>query len=166
MTEYEGIRALGETVQVLAGRGIDYWLGRGLFRHFSLTGEFGDQQSDIDFHVHRRDEKRLAEVVKDLSGLGFSVTWYEVGQHKLSLGRGSTAVEFMFLDGDPDDELMLFHRTAFPPATYYCAKDAFGGRTIDMFGITIRVPDDAYLPATFGSQWRDNKKGSGGTKGG
>ena len=165
MTEEEGIQALRETVEVLDRRRIDYWVGRGLLRHFKLHGEFGDKQSDIDLHIHRRDEGHMDDVVDELDELGYTVTWDEPESHKLSLERGSAAIEFVFLDCDPGDPSILCHRTIIPDRkTYRCKKESFGDRRIKMFGIDVRVPENEYLPSTFGPKWRDNQKGSGGTE--
>jgi hypothetical protein len=165
MTEAQGIAILKEVVQLLEDRRIRYWLGRGRFRHFTLTQEFGDDTSDIDFHVLRSDEPALQDALADFVRRHFAVTFTQVGAHKLSVRKCSADIEFVYLDQDRDDPGMLFHTTVVPLRKRFpCPREVFGDRKIDMFGAKVSVPSEDYLPCVFGSRWRENMKGSGGVE--
>ena len=158
--EEDGIRVLGEVVRVLEADGINYWLGRGLFRQFALKKNFGDRQGDIDFHILRDEQPALHGVVKQLEMIGYEVISTPDQAHKLAMITGAAEVEFVFLERDGD---LLWHRAGWPNRKRYsCLARAFGNRRIEMFGIQVRVPDEEYLPAVFGRSWRKNRKGSGG----
>ena len=162
MTQEEGIAAMQEVVEVLERRGLRYWLGRGVLRHHTLEGELGDQQGDIDFHVLREDEPGVRrQAVEELQTLGYQVISRPEHSHKITLRKGETEVEFVFLNRDGK---VLWHQAGWPQRRRYeCPARAFGHRRIQMFGIDVRVPDEEYLVAVFGARWRENVKGSGGT---
>ncbi len=47
----EGIEALKEFVDVLEKKEINYWLGRGLFRHYTINKKMGDKSVKLKFRV-------------------------------------------------------------------------------------------------------------------
>ena len=110
--EPPGATVLKEMAEFLEANGIDYWLGRGRFRHFTLHGAFGDAESDIDFHVLRSAAISLRAVLPELVRRGYTVT-DSVSRHKLALTKGDTAVEFVYLDQTADDPDALYHETAY-----------------------------------------------------
>jgi hypothetical protein len=95
-TEHPGIAVLREVTELLEQIGVKYWLGRGRFRHFVVTHEFGDEASDIDLHVLRADEAPLTAALPALRSRGYSITAHE--RHKLSIRKNSVDLEFVFLD--------------------------------------------------------------------
>jgi hypothetical protein len=58
----QGCKVLREVVSTQQRTKLKYSIGRGVFRHFALHGNFGDRQGDIDFHVLRDDEQKPIEV--------------------------------------------------------------------------------------------------------
>ena len=149
-------------VEFLESHGFRYWLGRGRFRHFTLTGEFGDSASDIDFHLLREGEGDLRAELPVLRGQGYVVT-DDAARHKLSLRKGGVAVEFIYLDRASGDPGACFHETVYPlRKRFICPTQVFGDRRMEMFGVSVRVPEEEYLPCVFGPRWRENRKGSGG----
>ena len=162
--EPPGATVLKEMAEFLEANGIDYWLGRGRFRHFTLHGAFGDAESDIDFHVLRSAAISLRAVLPELVRRGYTVT-DSVSRHKLALTKGDTAVEFVYLDQTADDPDALYHETAYPTRKrFVCPTSVFTDRRVTMFGAAVRVPEEEYLPCVFGPRWRENKKGSGGVE--
>jgi hypothetical protein len=162
--EPPGVTVLKEVAEFLEANGIDYWLGRGRFRHFTLHGAFGDAESDIDFHVLRRAAIPLRAVLPELVRRGYTVT-DSVSRHKLALKKGGTAVEFVYLDQATDDPDTVYHETAHPQRKrFVCPASVFAERRLTMYGAAVRVPEEEYLPCVFGPRWRDNKKGSGGVE--
>jgi hypothetical protein len=158
----EGATALREVSGVLDAAGIRYWLGRGLFRHFTLHHEFGDKQGDVDLHVLREDEDSVRDEVKRLEGMDYEVVSRPEHTHKITLRRGETEVEveLVFLNRDGE---VLWHQAGLPDRRRYdCPARAFGERRLEMFGILVRVPDEEYLPAVFGPGWEANEKETGG----
>lgn len=161
ITEDEGIKTLCEVVEVVDAENLRYWLGRGLFRHYTLNKSFGDRQGDIDFHVLRDDEKRLRAVVTELENRGFRIVSGPEHRHKVSIKKGAVEVEFVFLERDGED---LWHQAGWPQLRRFtCPSAMFGDRREEMFGVSVRVPEDGYLEAVYGPEWTKNRKGSGGT---
>jgi hypothetical protein len=160
--EKAGVEVLLEIVRLLDSGGLNYWLGRGVFRQVTLHGAFGDQQGDIDFHVLRSEQKGLAAVVDALEGNGYRVISTPDQRHKITMRKGHVEIEFVFLDRDRE---ILWHQAGWPERKRYdCPAKAFGDRRIEIFGASIRVPDEEYLPAVFGRGWRRNRKGAGGRR--
>ncbi len=155
-----GIETLHELVHCLESAGVNYWLGRGLFRQFTLHKNFGDRQGDIDFHVLREEHARLQSVVTDLTDKGYELISGPEHGHKVTIRKRGVKVEFVFLERDGD---ILWHQAGWPRRKRYDSPArAFGDRRVEMFGVSVRVPNEEYLPAVFGSGWRKNTKGSGG----
>lgn len=163
-SEADGIAIVKEVAELLEAQGVDYWLGRGRFRHFTLTGEFGDTESDIDIHVLRTDEEALRNAVQMLVSRGYTIE-DDVSRHKLATKKSGFGVEFVYLDQLADDLGSWFHETVFPlRKRFVCPAEALGTHCIDFFGSRVRVPEAEYLPCVFGPRWREDKKGSGGAQ--
>ena len=158
----EGATALREVIGVLEAAGIRYWLGRGLFRHFTLRHEFGDKQGDVDLHVLREDEDAVRVAATTLEEMHYEVISRAEQKNKITLRRGESKVEveLVFLNRDGE---FLWHQAGWPDRRRYdCPARAFGDRRLEMFDILVRVPDEEYLPAVFGPGWEANEKGTGG----
>src|SRR5258706_10735076 len=106
------IEILGEVVSILENASLRYWLGRGRFLHLAIHKTFGDHDSDIDLHVFREDEQTLRGVLPTFQRHGYQVT-DGISMHKISLEKGSVAVEFPFLDLDPTGKGVRYHKTMF-----------------------------------------------------
>ncbi len=160
--EPAGIAVLKEVVEFIETRQINYWLGRGRFRHFTLTGEFGDTESDIDFHVLRGAEAALRTALPELLRRQYIIE-DGVARHKLALRKGTVAIEFVYLDQVRGNPLAFYHETVYPlRKRFICPANVLGQRRIQMFGVLVRVPEEEYLPCIYGLEWRENIKGSGG----
>ena len=163
-SESEGTVVLREVVLFLESLGLRYWLGRGRFRHFTLTHEFGDADSDIDFHLLRGAEVQLQAALPQLQARGYMLT-DGASRHKLSLRKEAVAVEFVYLDPAPNAPEAYYHETAYPlRKRFTCPARLFGDRRLEILGVSVRVPEEEYLPCVFGPRWRENVKGSGGVQ--
>jgi hypothetical protein len=157
-----GCSVLGEVVGALERAGLRYWLGRGVFRHWTLKHEFGDQQHDVDFHVLRREELQVRNLVDDLCRAGFEkVPWNDRG-YKIPLihVKDRVPVELIFLDDDGED--LWFLAGGNGQKRYTCPVAVFGDRRARICNIEVRVPSDDYLPAVYTAGWRDESQKNGG----
>src|SRR5213594_1277422 len=160
----DGPAVLAEVVALLESHSVRYWLGRGRFRNFVITGTFGDEESDLDFHVFRVDSDALHSLLPELAARNYSIT--SDAPHKLSIVRGKVAVEFVYLDLDrTTGSSIRYHETVCPARKrYMCDESVFSGRSLKICGVNVRVPENEYLPSVFGPRWRENRKGTGGVE--
>lgn len=161
--EQAGMEVFREMVGTLEAAGISYWVARGVLRHFTLRQEFGDKQGDIEFHVLREDEDKVWELVDVLATKGYrAVDWKgdQTGDYyKIPLLKGNVPVELVFLDVSGDK---LYHRAGGAGQTrFHCERGVFGDRRREMFGVSVRVPEDQYLSQVYGDKWREEKKAGG-----
>ena len=155
-----GLRILREVVSELDSSGMNYWLGRGVFRNWTINQEFGYKQGDIDFHILREEVAKLRGMLDRLNKKGYRVISTPEQTHKITILKENVQVEFVFLERDGN---LLWHQAGFPGKKRYdCPGTAFGDRRVNIFGVSVRGPDEEYLPAVFGPDWRRNEKGSGG----
>ena len=155
---------LAEIVGLLESRNVRYWLGRGRFRNFIITGALGDDASDLDFHIFREDSAPLHGLLPELAARKYEVT--ADAPHKLSMVRGGVAVEFVYLDLDSSTESNIrYHETVCPTRKrYLCAETVFSDRKLKICEVEVRVPENEYLSSVFGPRWRENRKGTGGVE--
>lgn len=145
----EGIEALKTTVGFLEKEGIDYWLGRGLFRHFTLHKEFRNKLSDIDFHVWVNDRPKVQQLLHKLREAGYRIKadW----DYKANFTTPSKVdVEIVYLFRD-DEEVYHESKGRHPR----CSVGCFGDRKINIFGVNVRVPNEEYLPQVYGENWKE-----------
>ncbi len=156
----EGCEVLREVVLTLLESKLKFWIGRGVFRQFVLHGNFGDGQGDIDLHVLRSDEGVLLKVIARLQTKGYLRVSSPLQTHKITLRKNGAEVEFVYLERDGD---LLWHQAGHPQKKRFdCPSSDFGDREIELCGLTVRAPEDAYCEHVFGPGWREEKKGSGG----
>lgn len=144
----EGIEALKTTIGSLEKEGIDYWLGRGLFRHFTLHKEFGNKLSDIDFHVWVDDRPKVQHLLDELKKVGCRINANRDYKANFTTPSG-VDVEIVYLFQDDKE---AYHKSK---GRYLkCSFDCFKERRIDIFGVNVRVPEKKYLPQVYGENWR------------
>ena len=157
------IEVLKEVVNLLAAHKLRYWLGRGRFQWWAVHHEFGDHDSDIDFHIFREDEKVLRKLLPKLEKRGYRIT--QKAAHKISLIKANTAVEFVFLDLDATGEGVRYHETVEPSRKrFICPETLFRDWTVTIGGVEVRIPEEEYLPCVCGPRWRECRKGGGGVE--
>ena len=155
-----GLDVLRILDEVFTSVGVDYWVGRGVFRRGELHGEFGDQQGDIDVHVRREDEPALWDAIDVLVERGFSEVEWQGPEYKVPLIRDGIEVEIQFLELDGD--VRWYRAGGHGQIRFEAPASVFGNRRLEISGVSVRVPDKAYLPAVYGDQWEAEVKGTGG----
>jgi hypothetical protein len=157
----EGCEALRQVVSLLDRAKMKYWIGRGVFRQFVLHGNFGDQQRDIDIHVLRDDQQPLFRLTERLQSKGYVRISSPLQTHKITLRRkDGLEVEFVYLERDGD---RLWHQAGYPEKRRFeCPATVFRDREIELCGLKIRAPEDAYCEHVYGLEWRKEERGSGG----
>jgi hypothetical protein len=155
-----GCAVLLEVATEFKQLGLKYWIGRGIFRHWTLRHEFGDEQDDIDFHVLRREESEIQLLVDGLCGKGFEkVRWNDRG-YKIPLMKVKVPVELIFLE--PEGKTFWFRGGGHGQKRYTCPASVFADRRIEICGAELRVPSRRYLPSVYGPDWKDEEQKNGG----
>ena len=148
-----------EVVAHLERARLDYWLGRGVFRHYRLLGEFGEEQNDLDFHVLKVHRRRISTLVESLCGEGYvKVPWRDLG-YKIPLRKGSVPVELIFLERKAGT--LYFRAGGVGQKRYSCPISVYGTRQLEICGIRARVPEDEYLPLVYGPNWEAEERDNG-----
>src|SRR6185369_10023998 len=97
---------LHQIIPLLEELGVNFWLGRGVLRHWILQKEIGDKQSDLDFHIWEKDKDILKRLVKSFAGYNFSTKHYK---STLTNRDEKLQVEFMYLWNYSANPNLVYH---------------------------------------------------------
>lgn len=150
MDEKMATYVLSYVIEALDDVGCRYWLARGTFRHFFLTGSIGDQQSDIDFHLMAEDVPQIEEKLKqEMEKRQF--TMHRRRPYKIAFEHTSTGIQVEFVLLFPCGEGLVYHQSR--SRRLICDANLFGEKRMMMFGQNVRVPDEQYLEQIYGWDW-------------
>lgn len=152
------IKLLSEVVPWLEESGIDYWLGRGVLRHWTLTKEIGDGQSDLDFHVWERDKNVLGKLQQFYSNYEFHTRSYKT---TFTNRENQSQIEFMYLWKYPANPDLVYHERDHGKYKFYFPSECVQSfEIIEIDGIKVRTPVhiEKYISGLYGPDWRGDKK--------
>jgi hypothetical protein len=136
----EQLTALAELHELLAGRGIDYWLFGGWAVDFH-AGAVSRAHDDLDIAVWAADRDRIAEL---LAAAGWALEADESANGYVVYARGSVALEVAFIargsGGEVYTPLADGDRAPWPDG-------AFGEDVLELGGVRARVIGRAALLA-------------------
>lgn len=169
MTTSNIFKTLPKILLILDSNKVEYWLARGRLRTLYLTGEIGDETSDLDFHIWADDSEKVRNAVEDLFKSWHPDLVVESKRYKLAFytpktkGQHSFFVEFMFINSASENGRYVYHERAngkkFAPIDCFSPNRRF---YIQYRGSLVRIPAliDKYLLSTYGPEWRKNRKSS------
>lgn len=152
---------------------VDYWLARGVLRNLYITGNVGDKNSDLDFHIWEKDRHNVRDVLQPLFISQYEDLVIEEKDYKLAFytpandNRHEFFVEFMFLFADESNDKYVYHSRAdgkrYSKALCFASERKEYLRYEDTF---LRIPTltGDYLLGTYGPEWFKNLKESKGFK--
>lgn len=153
----EAIEIVKEITALLERYGVNYWICRGLLRHFMVTGAFGEIQSDIDFHIWATEQDKLLQMRDKLATLGYQVLNrqnYKIAFYKM-VDSERIEIEFVFLFINERNNEKTWHQSR--GNMFCCPTDVFNNaESKDFYGTQVRVPSppEKYLEEVYGSNWR------------
>lgn len=153
------IYLLNKVVPLLKELNISWWLGRGVLRHFHLTREVGDKNSDLDFHIWDKDKQILREkLIPIFSTEGYTThePWYKLAFFKPSTDH-EFFIEFMFLFEYADSPGLVYHSR--DKDKKYAPKVCFSNyKIIEIENIKLRIPVsvEQYFLGAYGPNWKNN----------
>ena len=140
---------------------INYWLARGVLRHYVVKNEFGSKQSDIDFHIWKEDKDKILHLKKQIEMLGYSFHhknryWnYKMVLTKV-VEEEKIDVELVLLFKNGKNKEKTWHQSK--NNMFCCPAKLFSNKAkLKYFGINIAVPSppEEYLKEVYGSKWRE-----------
>ena len=138
------INVLSVVIPKLDSTEVDYWLARGVLRNLYITGNVGDKNSDLDFHIWEKDRHKVKDILQPLFMSKYKDLVIEEKDYKLAF--------YTPADGRRYSKALCF---APERKEYIKYGDSF-----------LRIPalTGDYLLGTYGPEWFKNLKESKGFK--